>query len=145
MRRGASGIGALAVLALVAGCDGPGLPGSFSVEAADGLVTYSGTPSDSVIEPLVLGTLSWDDEGACWLVDGAYDVEGLVTPVFPEGTMSQPGTSITLPDGGVVEDGEEMVLGGAFGEVGTPRGLDDSMQCAGRPLWYSPDPGVHED
>lgn len=135
----------LATVATVglAGCGLPDELTPFSVSAADGLVTYSGTPSDLVMEPLVLGTLEWDAQGTCWYTASAQG-EDERTTVFPEGTTSRPGESITLPDGGVVRAGQEMQLGSDFGDVENPSTWEDSMACGGRPAWYSPDPGVRE-
>ncbi|SNC74274.1 hypothetical protein SAMN05445756_2192 [Kytococcus aerolatus] len=141
MRRVTSGIGAVAVLTLVAGCELPGGLGLSSGSAVfeDGMAVYVDPPSEAEGEPRIIAELTWDDTEECWYT--VQDGTTKETTVFLEGTTSTPGSHITLPDGTEVQPGEELIVGGTGWTPDEGHGFTPDRRCGDRPFHFSQSTG----
>ncbi|TBN57372.1 hypothetical protein EYE40_08155 [Glaciihabitans arcticus] len=97
-------VGALVVLALLAGCSGP----TAVTSSTDRTIAIAAQHEDAAEQALAQGTVRWGDAG-CMVLG---DVEPNLV-VFPHGTTLD-GETVVLPDGTKIESGDNVALGGGM-------------------------------
>ena len=87
-----AGLAGLADLAALSrsGCDAPVSAAPCSASTSDGVVTYSGQPSNGIKDILVPGMPERDEDGACWYTSRPGNGQERTT-VFPEGDRERAG------------------------------------------------------